>query len=110
MATGVRPEGHQRPVVPLSTFAWQDQAACRGQDLNLFFGPDGETAPARERRVAKAKVFCAACPVEGECLDWALQRDRPASRERSGVWGGMGEDERVKWLRHCQRQEQQAVA
>jgi len=59
-----------------------DEAACRGADSDLFFA----TAP---RRVAKAKSFCADCPVRIPCLVDALERN-----ERYGVWGGLTTDER----------------
>jgi WhiB family transcriptional regulator, redox-sensing transcriptional regulator len=68
---------------------WQDDAACRGRDLVLFFGPDGERQPEREIREREAKAVCADCPVTGECLDYALER-----AEKSGIWGAMNEDER----------------
>ena len=32
----------QTAVLPRPNWGWQDAAACRGEDLMLFFGPDGE--------------------------------------------------------------------
>jgi len=59
-------------------------------DLVLFFGPEGERQQQRERREYVAKAVCARCPARVECLEHAL-----TTPERYGVWGGMGEDERV---------------
>ena len=44
---------------------------------------------ARERR---AKTVCASCPVQTQCLEYAV-----ASDERYGVWGGLTHDERLLW-------------
>lgn len=71
-------------------WAWQAGAACRGTDVNLFFPPDGERTPARERRETEAKRVCRGCPVRTECLTYALTRP-----EQTGVWGGLDEDERA---------------
>jgi WhiB family redox-sensing transcriptional regulator len=75
--------------LPSPSWGWQDGAACRGEDLLLFFGPDGERQPERELREAKAKAVCMRCPVRGECLDYAVSRP-----EGSGTWGGLDPDER----------------
>lgn len=72
---------------------WRTRAACRGTELNLFFGPLRESAAARLRRLVAAKRVCADCPVRGPCLEFAL-----AHREAFGVWGGMTETERRQVL------------
>ena len=71
-------------VVPRETrpLAWQDQAACRDADPELFFPGKGESA-------RPAKKVCRACRVRRDCLGYALERD-----ERHGVWGGLTEAER----------------
>lgn len=78
----------------MSTQAWRDQAACKGKDPDaaLFFDPPGEKygPGARQRREARAKAVCAACPVRAECLDYAIERP-----ERYGIYGGMSEEERA---------------
>lgn len=79
-------------------WGWQDAAACRGEDIGLFFGPDGERQPEREVREQKAKAICARCPVRTECLEYALSRP-----EKYGVWGGMNEDERASERRRRMR-------
>ena len=75
---------------------WQERAACREEDPELFF-PIG-TRDISSVQAAKAKRVCARCPVSGECLDEALR-----DRIRYGVWGGKTEQEREKLLRRRKR-------
>lgn len=72
---------------------WQRLGACRGRDSAQFFHPDGERGASRNRREARAKAVCAACPVRAECAAHAL-----AVREPYGVWGGFSEGERLRLL------------
>jgi WhiB family redox-sensing transcriptional regulator len=77
-------------------------AACRGDDLNLFFPGRGESAePARR--------VCAACPVREPCLDYALSHGITY-----GVWGGLAErDRRALRSRHAgaaRRERDEAIA
>jgi WhiB family redox-sensing transcriptional regulator len=88
-----------QPVV--EQWDWQLYGACRGFDSTLFFHPDGERGPARERREARAKSICLSCPVLEECREHAL-----SVQESYGIWGGMGEGERralIAARRHRQR-------
>ncbi|MFF7339979.1 WhiB family transcriptional regulator [Streptomyces sp. NPDC008163] len=66
---------------------WRMHAACRDADPDLFF-PIGSTGPALVQ-VEEAKAVCRHCPVQQECLRWALENNQDA-----GVWGGLGENER----------------
>ncbi|HLZ39029.1 MAG TPA: WhiB family transcriptional regulator [Mycobacteriales bacterium] len=75
----------------LAPGAWQDSAACRFEDRDLFFPPDEERGRYAGFREAAAKQICRSCPVAGECLDYALRAD-----ERYGVWGGMSAEERER--------------
>jgi WhiB family redox-sensing transcriptional regulator len=84
----------QAAVMPRPNWGWQDDAACRGKEVVLFFGPDGERQPERDIRERKAKTLCASCPVRTECLAHALDH-----RIEFGVWGGMTERERRALLR-----------
>jgi len=76
---------------------WQDSAACRQMGLELFFGPDGERQPERDRREEIAKDVCAACPVISDCRGWAVGPVPGGTgaglRIRGGIWGGLNEDE-----------------
>ena len=88
----------QVAMPPRPSWAWQDAATCRGKDIVLFFGPDGERQPEREVRERKAKAVCAACPVQSECLTYAVSRP-----EKYGTWGGLNEEERASERRRRMR-------
>ena len=83
-----RPGGTARTGVP----GWQEHAACRGEDPDLFFAPEIEYPAARKRRETQAKQVCARCPVRLPCLEWRL---RSESQRDAGIWGGLNEDERI---------------
>jgi WhiB family transcriptional regulator, redox-sensing transcriptional regulator len=80
---------------------WQENAACRGEDPDLFFAtviPDGaglkelaKLAAAHKRRESKARRICAACPVRSACLEWRLADEHQLD---GGIWGGLDEQER----------------
>ena len=71
--------------LPRPSWGWQDAAACRGEDLVLFFGPDGERQPEREIRERKAKQICMGCPVRTECLDYAVSRPEKSAITTASV-------------------------
>lgn len=74
---------------------WQSKAACRGEDLSLFFAPNYfERRSQKNAREAKAKLICKGCPVLEECREYALR-----TREDHGVWGGLNEAERRRVVR-----------
>lgn len=63
---------------------WRRRAACRDEDINLFFADRGDSATVR-----KAKAICARCPVRRQCLDSAI-----TNNEMSGIWGGFSRKDR----------------
>lgn len=67
--------------------SWQDQAACRDMDSDLFF-PEmrGKFAPGRQ-----ARNVCGVCEVARECLEFAV-----TNRMQFGIWGGMGRRDRER--------------
>ncbi|WP_432142401.1 WhiB family transcriptional regulator [Streptomyces sp. bgisy084] len=75
---------------------WRHDAVCREADPELFF-PVGNTGPAL-LQIEEAKAVCRRCPVMGQCLQWAME-----SRQDTGVWGGMSEDERRAMRRRAAR-------
>lgn len=79
-------------------WAWQDDAACAGEDLVLFFGRDGERQAEKDVREQRAKAICSGCWARHRCLSYALSRP-----EKAGVWGGLNEDERDSERRRRQR-------
>ena len=74
---------------PVTRPGWQDQAACRGRDISLFFGADGERGPSATVREKEAAAVCGGCPVIAECGEHAL-----GWPEGWGTWGGLTAAER----------------
>lgn len=62
---------------------WQDSAACKDADSNLFLS--GVTS-----RVQKAKAICATCSVIDKCLAFAIANEDFEPH----VYGGMTGEER----------------
>jgi WhiB family redox-sensing transcriptional regulator len=69
---------------------WQDAAACKGQDPDVWIGPPEGWADTKAR-----KAICATCPVVATCLDTALAKPRWSL----GVWGGTSGSERSAMAR-----------
>ncbi len=71
----------------MSAPRWQEQALCRDADPELF--TDGEeirSGPLPTRIERAAIAWCERCPVQVECLEYAMAHE---SRDmRHGVWGG----------------------
>jgi len=81
------PKGHAlvRRKYPHHDTSWFEDANCVGQasaDYDPFFPVKSERITVGARRV------CSACPVIGECLEYAL------ATKPDGVWGGMSAKER----------------
>ena len=68
--------------------SWVDGARCQGHNTDLFFDEDTSSATRR------AKAICARCPVQAECLAFALETDT-----LYGVFGGTTGTERERLLR-----------
>ena len=66
----------QAALMQRPNWGWQDEAACRGRDVVLFFGPDGERQPEREIRERKAKAVCASLPSPGRVPDLRREQAR----------------------------------
>ena len=78
---------------------WQYEAACRGEDSEMFFAPNYfEKKEEKDVREAHAKAICVGCPVRIDCLEYALR-----TREPHGIWGGLNEVERKALLRERDR-------
>lgn len=59
-------------------YNWMGDAGCRGLDPELFFPPQGA-----HRKPAVA-VVCRGCPVQAECLAYAVEIGA-----RHGIFGGL---------------------
>lgn len=62
---------------------WRLRAACIGQ-ADLFF-------PERGGSLQAARLICDACPVDTECLNYALDTRTPY-----GIWGGLTYSQRTR--------------
>jgi WhiB family redox-sensing transcriptional regulator len=86
------------------SYQWRNQAACLGQDIDLFYNVRG--AGYRE-----ARALCSACPVRGECLLDVMEWERTSGNGRFGFIAGLSPDQRrelqQKWdarqVRHERR-------
>jgi WhiB family transcriptional regulator, redox-sensing transcriptional regulator len=81
---------------------WWGLAACRNAEPELFF-PISVT-PAARSTVERAKQVCASCPVQSQCLSYALRH-----RQEQGIWGGLTEDERRRMSRRVAANERTAT-
>lgn len=68
---------------------WTVDAACAGQDPNIFFPEPAGKSRSKRADYGPAKAICATCPVTDRCLAEALAR-----RERQGCWGNTTPEER----------------
>ena len=67
---------------------WQESAACHDLPLDLFFPSSGVESL---RNINVIKPFCLACPVQIECLAYALSHP-----DERGIWAGTTENDRRK--------------
>lgn len=75
---------------------WRERSACRDVDPSEFFAPHGSGLPDGSEL---ARLLCATCPVQDECLEFAL-----ANPDTSGFWAGTNDNGRKK-LRRLRRQD-----
>ncbi|WKZ83064.1 MAG: WhiB family transcriptional regulator [Acidimicrobiia bacterium] len=74
-------------LLDLDERPWAAYASCRSVDPDVFFPTDDAGA-------GEAIRVCRGCPVQGECLDWAIE-----ARIRYGIWGGATERDRRRLAR-----------
>ena len=79
--------------------AWAVDAACADMDGKLFFPSTfREEGPHFRQKITNAaKAVCSACPVQEECLDFALENHEDLL---GGIFGGYTHQERTRILRH----------
>lgn len=93
-----------RPALP----DWVTDAACAGADTRLFYPPMCITRPRLAERFGPIGVIsyrltraaidiCATCPVQADCLAYALR-----TGEDDGIWGGTTPKQRRR-MRHAHR-------
>ena len=64
--------------------AWMAVGSCRGSSMKVYF-------PERGASAERAREVCRSCPVQGECLSYAM-----ADPDLAGVWEGLTARERVR--------------
>lgn len=83
------------PAFKPDDWTWQFDAACRGEDTNLFYYDDNERGEMKANKIAVAKSICAQCPVSTACLEMAIR-----TKQANGIWGGTTPEERGVRVRH----------
>lgn len=75
---------------------WYALAACANKPMHWFFGHDEDSQRPKLNiaELERARKVCFSCPVQEECLSWALEH-----HEEFGVWGGTTGRDRAKWWR-----------
>jgi WhiB family redox-sensing transcriptional regulator len=63
-------------------FSWQEHAACRGVETDLFFLEEKQTG-INQKKLADARDMCNRCSVAEKCLDFALD-----NYIDFGIWAG----------------------
>ncbi len=63
-------------------FSWQEKAACRGANTDMFFLEEDQTKINQKKLVA-TRELCGGCPVSEQCLDFALD-----NYIHFGIWAG----------------------
>lgn len=84
--------GGIKAIINMGT-AWMSRALCKLYPDDLWFGSSSEREFQSRERVREAKDICNRCPVEEECLVYALQ-----AKEEHNIWGGHTDKERRKML------------
>ncbi|MGZ4677460.1 MAG: WhiB family transcriptional regulator [Acidimicrobiia bacterium] len=72
---------------------WMARSACAGRGIEPFFPTPGADS-------SEARAICAGCPVQAECLEFAL-----ADRTVDGIWAGTDDKDR----RRIRRERRQAA-
>jgi WhiB family redox-sensing transcriptional regulator len=75
---------------------WHGRGLCVGADPGVFFPSNGDPGP-------EARETCAACPVRGDCLNYATDADE------FGIWGGLDQQGRRN-LKRKQRRRMEAAS
>lgn len=68
---------------------WQDDAACKGMDTDIFFD-------VHKTATERAIEICLVCPVIEQCLSYAMRTEKGAHAVyRYGIFGGLPPEERA---------------
>jgi WhiB family redox-sensing transcriptional regulator len=78
------------PEPPPDPWAWQLEAACKDESIDVFFPPRGGGMAAK---TAKARAICAQCTVSSQCLAMALSW--PPGEDETGIFAGTSAAQRA---------------
>lgn len=107
-SSDVRQKNHASPAVlppPLSVSALPSDllasrlgrsGLCRGANDDRAF-PDERRTPSED--AAYAQELCAGCPVQAECLEFALRTEKTGRYGAFGIWGGTTPTQRRAMIR-----------
>lgn len=70
--------------------SWQEHGACVGTDPDQWYDLVDYPDMLLSRSTEGLRSICARCPVQPQCLEWAL------NHENFGMWGGLTPKERQK--------------
>lgn len=79
------------PPVVTNSENWRDEAACRTLPTDMFFPIEHKGVTTLQK---EAKAVCATCPVQSECLVWALSS---GDTMHHGIYGGLSVKQRRKF-------------
>jgi len=81
--------------------SWQADAACHGLPDTLFYSPDNRGGMFDYEAGLR---ICRGCPVQTQCLDYALEMESADANALSyGLWGGMRPKDRAAILANGER-------
>jgi len=75
---------------------WMGQAACKSHDTDIFVADGHDNSGPVQRGYAAAKAICKECPVQFECLEFALRAESGPAGGRAGIYGGHTPTERAE--------------
>ncbi len=79
---------------------WRDSSICETLPWDIkayFFGDDPKLGTHKQHEIAR--TYCYQCPAQLECLRWCVEEDM-----FWGVWGGLTESQRKRYLKPAIRE------
>ena len=76
---------------------WREEAACRGADIQLFYGQRGKGKTIYN----EAKKYCEVCPVLADCFQFvmAVELEPQGGMGRLGFFAGTTQLQREEYQR-----------
>lgn len=74
---------------------WRGLAVCEElppAEAQYFFGDSEDGTPTHQQH-ERARLYCYTCPVQVQCIRWCVESDI-----QYGVWGGLTESQRKRYL------------